>query len=344
MKLEDIADQFKRFGLYECLPASQLYHYLSLKVAEDPEIQALLLSSTKGQPLPNLLFAAVQYLLLENKSDPLINYYSSLVPHPENPQNAYPFFRKFCLEHSDQIQRIVSTRIVQTNEVRRCAVLLPAFNLVKESGNGLPLALVEIGSSAGFNLRWDKYRYEYGNGQNCGTGEAEVVISCEVKGEDIPAVPKVLPEIISRVGIDLNPIDVLEEDACKWLKALVWPEQSYRFSLLEKAIKYARQYPINLLRGNALDLLPATLTNLPIQATICIFHSFTLNQFSRDDRAELSKILSDHSTHQNIYRVSMEHQGPEVLLRLFSYIQGEEKEQILARTNGHATFLEWLAF
>jgi hypothetical protein len=45
---------------------------------------------------------------------------------------------------------------VQQNEVRRCTLLLPAFALAAGTVRS-PLALVEVGASAGLNLLFDRY-------------------------------------------------------------------------------------------------------------------------------------------------------------------------------------------
>ena len=57
---------------------SQLYARLSAGVLEDPELLALAATAPAGQPPPNLLFAAVHYLLLRGASHPLARLYPSL--------------------------------------------------------------------------------------------------------------------------------------------------------------------------------------------------------------------------------------------------------------------------
>ena len=115
-------------------------------------------------------------------------------------------------------------RRTQTNEVGRCAILLPV--LARLQG---PLALVEVGASAGLCLLLDRYRYRYGD-RSVGDASAPVLLDCEVSGP-VP-VPKRVPEVAWRRGIDVARIDVTDDDDVRWLEACVWPDQTERIARL----------------------------------------------------------------------------------------------------------------
>lgn len=161
--LDDLAQRFAfHTSIYRgATPgnASPLYAHLSGYVATDEDILQLLLNADRSTQVSNLLFGAVHYLLLRGEKHPLEAFYASLTALPEAPQDASPAFREFCLQHARDIELLVTTRKVQTNEVQRCTCLLPAFSLVYQRMQRTPLALVEIGSSAGLHLLWDRYRY-----------------------------------------------------------------------------------------------------------------------------------------------------------------------------------------
>ncbi len=110
--------------------SSPLYEQLALGVASDPEVLRLLVGLDPQQQFANLLLGAVHFLLLGGIDHPLRDFYRSLTPMPRPPQEAYPYFHVFCLEHREQIRQVVSTHSVQTNEAGRCASLLPAFGLI----------------------------------------------------------------------------------------------------------------------------------------------------------------------------------------------------------------------
>jgi hypothetical protein len=154
-----LARTFHRFAELECLGMSALYESLCHSLAEDRDLLAIAADARPGQPVPNLFMAAVHWLLMKGAQHPLKDYYPDISPEMTAHGDPYPSFRSFCLEHSEEIVDLVSTRLVQTNVVRRCAVLLPAFAVAMGRDAGQPLSLVEIGASAGLNLLWDRYSY-----------------------------------------------------------------------------------------------------------------------------------------------------------------------------------------
>src|SRR5207247_9050506 len=115
-----------------------------------------------GERGPNLCFAALHLLLLKGTRHPLSLYYKSLSGSSLVTDDPYPTFRSFCLEYDEEIRSLISARMVQTNEVSRCACLVPAFVLVSRRAKGRPLQLVEIGVNAGLNLYRDNYSYRSG--------------------------------------------------------------------------------------------------------------------------------------------------------------------------------------
>jgi hypothetical protein len=261
-RLTALAQRFERFAQREC-HVSPLYECLSRGIARDRELLSIAVHARAGQPVPNLFFAAVHYMLLKGIEHPLTAFYASLahvIPQTDDP---YSSFRAFCLEHAEEIQRLIAARLVQTNEVRRCGCLLPAFGLVAHRTAGQPLALVEIGASAGLNLLWDEYGYDYGEYGRYGVLSSAVQISCTVRGSERPPLPVVLPPVAMRVGLDINPIDVRDPDAALWLRALVWPDEAGRSDLLQRAMHIAQHNPPTLIGGNALDLLATVMARIP---------------------------------------------------------------------------------
>src|SRR5699024_3131491 len=132
----------KRFEAFaqESESTSPLYAFLSLTISKDADILALSSHAQQGQPVPNLLFAAVHYLLLQGRDDPLSEYYPSIVSNPKHATYSFESFKNFCNRYKDEIISILQTKLVQTNEVRRCAYLYPSFSYIYNLANK-PLAL-----------------------------------------------------------------------------------------------------------------------------------------------------------------------------------------------------------
>ncbi len=86
---------------------------------------------------------------------------------------------------------------------------------------GHPLAIIELGASAGLNLLWDQYRYVYDGDGSFGALDTAVVIRSQFRGSQRPALPALAPPVVGRVGVDLDPIDVRDSEQGRWLQALV---------------------------------------------------------------------------------------------------------------------------
>lgn len=160
LQLEKLSQSFLRFAEREGKGSSPLYESLSIHIARDKELLQLASFVQEGQPVPNLLFGTVHFLLLKGKEHPLKEFYPSIVNEERACNEAFPAFKDFCSIYQNQIKELLQTRRVQTNEVRRCAYLYPVFCLIYEKVKQ-PLAIIEIGTSAGLQLLWDQFSYSY---------------------------------------------------------------------------------------------------------------------------------------------------------------------------------------
>ncbi|RMF80205.1 MAG: DUF2332 domain-containing protein [Chloroflexi bacterium] len=336
-----LGKRFRTFAERGAADSSPLYEKLSYKIAEDPEILQIAARTRKGQPIPNSLFAAVHYLLLQGAEHPLEDYYPNITPRSLATDDPYPHFRDFCLQHREAIIDLVSSRFVQTNEANRCAGLLPAFNLIAQRSKK-PLALIEVGASAGFNLSFDRYRYRYDD-KEYGDEQSQVLIETQLVGRFSPPVKKKFPDVAYRVGIDRKPIDVFDDDEVLWLRALIWPEHRDRMARLYKAVHVARMNAETVIAGDVFDVLPGLLDEVPKKATIVVFHSFVLNQFTRRKRQEFTDLLVELSQEREINRVSIEWLRTEYpRIEMMQYRKREATSKFLARCDGHLRWLEWL--
>jgi hypothetical protein len=336
-----LAQQFARFAQVECRGSSPLYEALSWSIAVDHDMLDLAAHAGPGQPVPNLFFAAVHFVLARTADAPLVEFYPSLTAAARPPVEAYPALRTFCRDHAVAIRSLLGSRRVQTNEVGRCAYLFPAFTRVATLAGDRPLALIEIGASAGLNLLWDRCRYRYDETAAYGVGDSPVSIRCQLRGDLRPPLVRRPPAIVERIGIDLQPVDVDDEDAVRWLEALVWPEARERADLLRAAIALARREPPRLVSGDGAVVLAATVDAMPPEVPVCVFHTHTLNQVPPAARARLTALLRELATTRELYRLSAEWLGaPVPQLTLTTWSRGEARERLLARCDHHGRWLE----
>lgn len=343
MPLDRTAERFRYYASKIYADRSPLYVNLALRVAEDSEILAIASTTKEKAALPNLFFAAVHLLLLNGEHHQLAAFYPSLNRNSRHYDYVYPYFRSFVFENTEKISNIMRTHSVQTNEAGRCAVLVPAFEMVAGQANHQPLRLIEIGSSAGLTLPWDRYYYRYVPNMECGDPNAPVRIECSLRGTLRPPVPKQLPKVASRTGIDLSPIDISDAENVKWLRALVWPDNPKRARLLEQAVEFVRQNPQAIMTGNALELLPDQIARVPPGEPLCIYHSFTLTLANKEPRDRLHRLLAEASKKREISLAWIEWptDSETPLLGLAKFRDGSENERILAKCHSHGEWLEW---
>ncbi|MCU0494881.1 MAG: DUF2332 domain-containing protein [Chloroflexaceae bacterium] len=351
MTAELLDDLAQRFAFHATIyggatpeNASPLYAHLSQYVATDTDILQLVLDADRATQVSNLLFGAVHYLLLRGEDHQLRTFYASLTAHPQAPEHAAPVFRDFCGQHAQEIQHLVTTRKVQTNEVQRCTCLLPAFVLTHKYAQEMPLSLIEIGSSAGLHLLWDKYKYNYETIGQIGDDTSEVRLRCSLIGQHKPHIPLVMPLIYSRIGIDINPINVEDIEATRWVRALIWPEHIDRAQLFERAITIARRNPPKIIAGNAAVMLQAAVDNTPKDMALCIFHSYTLNQCPDEIRNQIILSIEEIARSQDVFRISLEWYGgqKQPQLELYSYTKNGLQHELLAYCESHGRSIEWL--
>ncbi|MEU9120532.1 DUF2332 domain-containing protein [Streptomyces sp. NPDC048506] len=280
---QDVARRYRHFSRWEAYGRSAAHTELTARISQDPELCDLLSGSLPAgnKQQPNLLLAAVRYLD---------------GPHAEHgprDEAAYGRWREWTVRHWDEVRAVVMQRATQTNEPARCATLLPLLARLTQ-----PLALLEVGTSAGLCLHPDRYRYRYAYRQDpggavrtteLGPATSPALFTCRTE----PAagrLPDRMPEVVWRAGIDLNPLDaVAEPDDLRWLRALVWPGEEERAAHLSAAVEAVRTAPRpRIARGDLIDELPALAAAAPPEATLVVFHSAVLTYLAPARRVEFA--------------------------------------------------------
>ena len=340
----DLSAVFEQFACVEAPDLdSPTYAELAAGVAGDGELLALAAGRQRGQPAPNMLFGAVQYVLLQGVEHPLAAHYP-ILSGPEPPQGpAFPLFRAFCLEHRERIAELIATRRTQTQVVRRCTCLLPAFGLVYREA-GAPLALIDVGASAGLNLNFDRYAYRYLRAGRevlrWGSEAARVELEADLRGSGtLPEPPRAIP-VASRDGIDLSPIDLADPDELLWLRALIWPEHLERHAQLMDAAAELKCSPIRLHRGDASRDLPHLLQRVPAEAALVVYSTIALYQVPREGRRRITEGLELRSRERLVWQVALEGHHPPSLT-LTRYRDGAGETELLARASPHGWWIDW---
>jgi hypothetical protein len=336
--MNEISNRFKVFASKECHGSSQLYEHLSINIANDNELLQLATHTKQGQPIPNLFFGAIHYLLLQGKNHELRQYYSSIVKKPKDSSIIFPVFKDFCILYQDEIIFILKSKLVQTNEVRRCAYLYPSFchiyQMVKK-----PLALIEIGTSAGLQLLWDKYCYSYQSNERYGDIHSNLIISSEIRG-DIPFLYKKSPPITKRIGIDLHVNDVTDPDDYLWLKSLIWADHTERISNFENAVRCVKEQSLELIEGDGVKLLTEIASEISQDSVVCIFHTHVANQIPKEDKYELIARIKKLGEVRDVFHL-YNNMWDLNKLHLEYYLDGKQYKETIAETDGHGRWFKW---
>jgi hypothetical protein len=339
MNRSTVSEKFINFSVNECKGSSDLYETLSIKIADDEEMLQLASHAREGQPVPNLFLGVVHYLLVKGSNHPLGKYYQSIRNNVENNDELFNCFKHFCNQKKDKIISLLQTKIVQTNEVRRCAYLYPTFGYSYEQVKK-PLALIEIGTSAGLQLYCDQYRYSYDNNETVfGEQCSKVHITAEIKGGNSPVIPKISPPVAKRIGIDLHINDLTDEEDYLWLNALIWPEHMDRRALFEKAATYVKQNPPTLVEGDGVELLPKLVSEISADYAICVFHTHVANQMPLETKKKLLKEIKAIGDNRDIFHVYNNMQDRD--LHLDYFINGKEVNKVVGQTDGHGRWFTW---
>jgi hypothetical protein len=246
---------------------------------------ARLVEGFEGDPLrgylPLRVLGAVHERVLAGLAPGLARHYPTAGGRPEWP-GVWEAFRAVVDEQREALlPRLAS--FPQTNEVRRCAALLGGFLEVARETR-LPLRLLEIGTSAGLNLAWDRYRYALGP-HLWGDPGSPVRIDAEWTGG--AAAFEERPAIESRAGCDLAPVRVGDPGEARRLQAYVWPDQPERLTQLRAAIALARESPPPIARESAGAWLERTLREPAPGAASVVFHSTVWMYLTPEEQARV---------------------------------------------------------
>jgi ankyrin repeat protein len=334
-RLRDTAMLFERFAEQECHGSSPLYEFLAMRVAKDAELLAI--ASLGKTPIPNLFFAAVHLLLLNDRDDRLAAHYPSITANAAAPGSAtFTAFRAFCLSRRDAVLSVMRKNLVQTNEVARCGYLRPALATAARELGGGPVALIEVGASAGLNLCFDRYAYDYGNGRIAGDARSAVRVRSECRGANVPELVNVSLDLRQRVGIDLNPIAPDDSAAVAWLRALIWPEHHDRRTALDAALAIRRAVDVTMIAGDASVELSRALASIPRDVRPIVFQTHALNQFQREAAAALTEAIATFGRTSPVAFVSRHGD-----LTLDVHTPAGHTSRMLAKTDGHGRWFEW---
>ncbi len=324
-----------------------MYHAIVTGMADEDEVMALVAQAPDDAHGPNHMNAAVHYLILGGLDHPLAAVYEGT-----SDADPAPLFADLVLAHRGEVLELMSTRHVQTNEIGRVASIAPSLSHV-ERLFAMPVALADIGCSAGLNLLLDRYRVDYGKA-SVGPADAEVVVAGHIRTGD-PPLDDV--DIAWRRGYDRSPIDITDPDSARWLRALVWPDHPDRGERLVKAIELAAADPPVLETADAVTAVERAARDTPDDLMLVLLTTWTWFYFDVDTRSRFERAIVDAG--RPVAWISMELEdavegldpvdrpenvGEASVMGLVTGGEGAEvRRQALGWTHPHGEWLAWTA-
>lgn len=347
MDADRLGSWFRQFADVES-PDLPFYRTLCNGIATDPDLLDLLGTAAPGQWRPNLLLAALHDVVLQHPGDEFSRNYPTVGGSFIDGTDPLPSARGFIQSHRSQIEDLVATRSTQTNEVNRSALWFASVRAVAVEV-GRPIAFIEVGASAGLNLYFDRYAYDFGDGIVRGDGASTVRLACDLDGA-IQLDDAV--EIAYRVGLDLAPVDLADPVERRWLKACIWPEQHDRHARFEAAADHAVADPPTVVTDDAVDGLADLVEACPDDAHVVIANSWVMTYLARDRRAAFESVVDLLGADRDLTWISAEGEGvvdwvprdpavdsPHTVVGIRRYRGGNRTDERAATCHPH---LRWL--
>jgi hypothetical protein len=328
------AEAFSYFAT-EARGRSAIYTHLAEAAVDDPLMTSVMLEAPPSQRRANLLFAAVHDLVLEQRQgNALAAWYPSVGGTRAPDADLTSRFRTVIVDNEPRIVAALRTRTTQTNEVGRTAVLWPAVQQLASSWGG-PVALIELGASAGLLLHMDRL-------ENASRGDGPTRTSIDIR---------------RRLGVDLAPRDATDEQDARWLRACVWPDNLDRLRRLDAAIGIAARYDdVELLPGDIAHALPEVLDSIPSPVLPVVFHSAAVTYLPEPARHRLYDHLEQAGTQRPLIWLSFEGARIEPLEHLdvegarptgsftvaaATWTQGHREDRLLGFADPHGEWVHW---
>lgn len=292
--------------------------------------------------VPSLRLAgALHRLVLERRAPALALHYPS-VGGTAGVDGAWPAAR-LLITSERRLPDLVRAG-VQTNEVGRSAVLHGGLQHVV-SLTGLPVRLLEVGASAGLNLRVDRYAYEVG-GQVLGDPASRVRLRQPWSG---PFPPAVAVRIAARLGCDPAPLDPTATADRLTLTSYVWADQRERLERLRAAFEVAGRVPVRVERLPGSAFLERELARPVAGVVTVVWHSLVWQYLDAAERAAVRRQIGEAGARATPDaplalltlepdRVGADHRFP-VALTLWTGSAAERRE--LAVATGHGPPVRW---
>jgi hypothetical protein len=298
-----LAQVYRHFGEVDAAETSPLYQRVAVALSESEEALGAIEAAPARKRHPRVILAALYDLALAGRAPALAAAYAA-----SDGDAAASAAIDTLVGMTDAVVGIAVRRRTRSNETGRYAVLYPAIAEAARRVSANVVGLVDVGCSAGLNLTVDRVGITYSNGQSLGDPSSPVQQSASVVG-DRPIPTRAMPEVVARVGVDLDPVDVTDADDARWLRACLGPDQPEQLARLDAEMALAATAPPLLLQGDPVEVMPDALARVPADALTVVTTTWALSQFPLERRLRFLHRLDDAAAGRAVAWVSVEGVG-----------------------------------
>ncbi|MFD7039015.1 DUF2332 domain-containing protein [Rhodococcus jostii] len=298
-----LAQVYRHFGEVDAAETSPLYGRVAVALSESDEALRAIEAAPARKRHPTVILAALHDLALAGRAPALASAYAEA-----DGDAAAGAAVDTLLRMTDSVVALAVRRKTRPDETGRCTVLYPAIAEAARRVGANAVGLIDVGCSAGLNLNVDRVGITYSNGQSLGDLSSPVQLSASIVG-DRPVPVRVMPQVVARIGVDLDPVDVTDADEARWLRACLWPDQPERIARLDAEMALAATAPPLLLQGDAVEVMPDAVARVPADALPVVTTTWALSRFPVESRLRFLDRLDEAAASRPVAWVSVEGVG-----------------------------------
>jgi hypothetical protein len=306
-----LAQVYRRFAEADHADASPLHRRVALGLSESDEALRAIEAAPVRKRNPTVILAALHNLALAGRAPALAAAYAEADGDGDGDGDgdaAVDAAIDTLLRMTDAVADTAARRPVRATETGRCAALYPAIAEAARRAGAKAVGLIDVGCSAGLNLNVDRVGITYGNGPSLGDPSSPVQLRSRI-AHDRPVPTRAIPEVVARIGVDLDPIDVTDADAARWLRACLPPDRPERIARLDAEMALAATARPLLLSGDVAELLPDAIDRVPADALPVVITTWALSRFPRETRQRFLCRLEEAGASRAVAWVSAEGVG-----------------------------------